>query len=1651
MYKYYKKTLFLFLLMFLHVSLQAQYAPGDDLDGDGIINSLDIDDDNDGISDCSESISGYFDFTGGLFTNRSIESTSYIKLTTQLTNSSGTLAGTPVGNAGGDLGIAVVAGVGKTQTIQLSTNNPVQFVAKGAIGSGGVFTNDEEEIYTVPAGATLTLTDPNDQIQIWDGTAWVSGPTVYTANSIRFRVNVAVAGTSIASGAGTYQFVSTPTTSLSWTQTNTGTNANGVTMNFGFTCADIDTDGDGIPNRLDLDSDGDGCSDAKESQVTPSSALVDSGSLTKAKFSFVSPTNDANGDGLYDGSSFTTYSLYALNSSLSLCPELDGDGIPDIVDIDDDNDGILDAVESPNCFYTATEAAVLTKVSTPLPNDDGVNIDLPFMRDGTNTSVAASNNIITAGAATNGSVIYNLGYTAPVRLTNIIQYGSGTWGAGATGRIEASSDGTSWVSLMSAATAATAATNTFTVNQNAGLYKYYRLVKVAGTTTPTFTVYELSGTADSSTYVPSANPKPTCTGSDLDGDGKYNHQDLDSDGDGCSDAKEATVTPSASLVADGSLTNAKFSFISPTNDANNDGLFDGATQTTYNKYALSNAINACTDTDGDGILDLVDIDDDNDGIVDAVESPNCFYSLEEMVRPVSVTSDFAFTNLANVYDALIGSYATMSTTNQAIAGKVIFEMTYNQPIQLSDLTIQWGGTAYSLYTISGTNTIKLQGWNGTSWLDLGPVETVNYIVKKYNVTQNPGSYLKYRVLGVSGAIGESRTRVENITGNILNYVPSLNPRSTCTGSDPDGDGKYNHQDLDSDNDGCSDAKEAQIISSSLSSSGGLANAVFNTAVGTNGLPDIVETSIDSNIVNYDTSYYFLATNSSISGCLDTDGDGLSNYLDLDSDNDGVTDVDESWLCSNNLQRFSISNTFSRSSTVGTVADGWTLSRGNIDIYIMPGTTIPSYDAGDTNFTMYRDVPTVPGKQYVFYFSHRIQTQTFCTGEVTVSDALSPSLIINKKSFVDTSTSNPLITNDKIVFFAVSTSSRITIASTSGENGNLGDPNGWGSIFSIFSFGEYSKCEIDTDGDGIPNYLDLDSDGDGCSDAVEANVLPNTELATVGSLTKAQFPTTSSFGTNGLANVVETSTDSGSTSYSSSYNRFAIDNQSNVCTDSDGDDLGDLIDLDDDNDGILDTVESICSSPSVSKTGVTINSELTYSSFGTNINGMIDGLDGTSDYTIYNPTSGTGNIAGYVWMGFVFPSPVRLDLIEFSNYSTGANSGMFLSESIYNIEVSRDGTNWFVIAENQTLGDSSTPILGNPSKSSLKFYIPNNQKSYKYYRIRGLTHTLRTGTWEQEAYFRQVGCAADTDGDGIGNELDLDSDNDGCLDAIEGAANIVNSQIVLASGTVSAGTGSTAANGNLCASASCVNTQGLPQFATLPSGYSNTTGQAIGDSQNASIAICTPLCIAPVINTQPQSTQNVAQNGTPANLTVSATGSSLTYQWYSNTANSNTGGTLISGANTASYTPPTTALGTMYYYVVVSSSSCTTTSNVSTVVVSLFAFCYKPGIADAGTTYPTQHGITSLGRAGSDNGNWPMIRQSAWTVLEAKTKGFVVNRVKFNGSNLPVADDGTTLIITSPIEGMMVYDTTNNCLKLYTSTDGGTTFGWYCVSTQTCPD
>jgi hypothetical protein len=89
----------------------------------------------------------------------------------------------------------------------------------------------------------------------------------------------------------------------------------------------------------------------------------------------------------------------------------------------------------------------------------------------------------------------------------------------------------------------------------------------------------------------------------------------------------------------------------------------------------------------------------------------------------------------------------------------------------------------------------------------------------------------------------------------------------------------------------------------------------------------------------------------------------------------------------------------------------------------------------------------------------------------------------------------------------------------------------------------------------------------------------------------------------------------------------------------------------------------------------------------------------------------------------------------------------------------------------------------------------------------------------------------------------------------------------------------------------------------------------------------------LITGQPTGTTSYCVNGTPTALSVAATGTGLTYQWFSNgTNNSNTGGTAISGATNASFAPPTADEGTVYYYVVVTGACGVVPSNPIPVTV-----------------------------------------------------------------------------------------------------------------------
>jgi hypothetical protein len=604
-----------------------------------------------------------------------------------------------------------------------------------------------------------------------------------------------------------------------------------------------------------------------------------------------------------------------------LADDFDGDGVCNGTDIDDDNDGVADAVESPGCFYTATEAGAIVSVKTALTNDDGANVDLPFMHNSVTTSITASNNVIAMNQAVNGAVIYEIEYPTAIKLTSISHFGT-TFGASATAMVQGSNDNVTWDNLMTAATAATANPKTFTVNNNTtNSYRYYRIVKVAGTTTPAITSFEVSAVQNTAGYNASVHPKITCTDPNIDNDNMLAHMDLDTDGDGCSDALEA-----------GASTNMATDYQFPNVDANEDGLVDAVDTdndgfvnytSTYTQYATVGTVRACIDTDGDGVLDIADLDDDNDGLLDVVEMAPCEANLNadgsfEVLVPVASQNDWNNTDNCNACNNVHGKpnnssgWSVVANSVDSWNPTTLMNGVYRLPTSGSG---QWSGIADGI-PASPAGGVFVGGLTVGNVVESFKTTVTNlsigvpYKLSFYQANGgidgttpvNPADSLRWQVVfgsetKYSNAIpylGESNqvwslvelsftpsattqdlTFITNnkdgsSTGSIEYIVMdgiSLNKTVGCEAmTDTDNDGIPNHLDLDSDGDGCPDLTESGVGPATDVITPSAANA----ANGSYGIADPAGSQLDPGAAD--------ANNDGLNDSVDADQNGQTNYI-----------------------------------------------------------------------------------------------------------------------------------------------------------------------------------------------------------------------------------------------------------------------------------------------------------------------------------------------------------------------------------------------------------------------------------------------------------------------------------------------------------------------------------------------------------------------------------------------------------------------------------------------------------------------------------------------------------------------------------------------------------------------------------------------------
>ncbi|WP_298497387.1 CshA/CshB family fibrillar adhesin-related protein, partial [uncultured Algibacter sp.] len=598
---------------------------------------------------------------------------------------------------------------------------------------------------------------------------------------------------------------------------------------------------------------------------------------------------------------------------------------------------------------------------------------------------------------------------------------------------------------------------------------------------------------------------------------------------------------------------------------------------------------------------------------------------------------------------------------------------------------------------------------------------------------------------------------------------------------------------------------------------------------------------------------------------DNDNDGYSDIDDLDDDDDGILDEDEMdcshlndgngngpgtyvdnifWLDWSGILNDGIQDGDTKNFTLpdGSIATA-TFSAANADANFMLAKSMRTwtgaqlwqyYDASDSagNLSIYNDVQSGISANF--------------TVTITSSTGLELDLVVADAETTDVNNAGLASENDEeyhlttnggnwalLEYYGVGSNYPITGLGTDtvvgkGINGAVTAPmfiTRNASILDVFiesepsgkqglSFGIFLECiDKDTDSDGVPDRFDRDSDNDGCPDALEGDA-PNSQIGYANlDVNNEILGTEDANGVPVLASGgqgIGTSIDN--TQQANECSPCDINNPSYLDSDNDG--FGDFCDLDDDNDGILDTEECAFSPTWVLsyqlivesgnatdlKTGDILRKVNALSYAGKNYDVLVE---------ILNENIPTGSLHIRTSDGalrFNGANPQENPFIEYSltivesgttNVATlpyvvtilrdidGSSSGTFYDVQGYSTSLAYNQIspgNAIIKTNSLDFTPSDTYVTYSPSNPAglVSSGLPSNwfiqyHDSYSTGNyVFGLNDSNTTSSSSGRAIFHDILIQCDTDFDGIPNKFDLDSDNDGCPDALEGDA--PNSQI-----------------------------------------------------------------------------------------------------------------------------------------------------------------------------------------------------------------------------------------------------------------------------------
>ncbi len=593
----------------------------------------------------------------------------------------------------------------------------------------------------------------------------------------------------------------------------------------------------------------------------------------------------------------------------------DGDGVPNSVDLDDDNDGILDVEEGAAADCNQVEE--ITLVSTELTTVG----DITTLYDET---LVQQNFYLNLQAFSAESEIFNITFSQQLIITelkfllNTLGNNNSFLGAGVQYKVQGS-NGIGWTDITGTLTASGTVTNeeeVIDLSSNTNSYINYRLLWLSG------------GSVSWDPWIEeiqfTAQPCVPTSSRDTDNDGIPDYYDLDSDGDGIPDNIEAQsthsyISPNGIYDATG-VDTAYTGGLTPQNtdgtdnpdyldlDSDNEGANDTTeanltgvlTGTIGTLTGLDTGIGSIdsyvsirgdyfdntqtdnfpdtdgdvngggdvdwrddiggADTDGDGVLDSVDIDDDNDGILDVVEG----------------MGDSDGDGIADQFD--------LDSDGDGIPDNIEAQTTLgyipSNPDSPANYTTNDGVNSAYLGGLTPVNTdttdlpdyldLNSDNESGSDTLEGGLILSGTIGINGMDTAYSNGTYSD-----VNGTLGNDQVaNFPDSDGDVL-VGGDVDWRDNIVGADNDGDLILDNVDLDDDNDGIVDTLEYD----------------------SQNLPDPLGDLDFDGTYNYldSDSPGFVDTDGGSNGVddrYDYDGDGIINQFDLDSDDDGCYDAIE---------------------------------------------------------------------------------------------------------------------------------------------------------------------------------------------------------------------------------------------------------------------------------------------------------------------------------------------------------------------------------------------------------------------------------------------------------------------------------------------------------------------------------------------------------------------------------------------------------------------------------------------------------------------------------------------------------------------------------------------------------------------------------------